>query len=263
MGSAQLGGLLHLQGCRHAAGAQPCGGMGTAQHPRQLHRAGDHSHALLERPVGRPGARRPFARMNPLRRLGDPDDCAGVAVLLAARAGNFITGQTHRHRWRGLDRRRRSALHVGCSQARARRAAAVAEPEQTEPQRRDVERHPRVRSRHSITVTSTRNASTPSSRPARTACETAPRQRGRLTPHAGTGLRHEDDPPGPERADQRDARHHGEHAARGPCSSAATPISMTAAEAWMPAAGTCCGSAWRTSAAPGRAGRASRACARC
>jgi NAD(P)-dependent dehydrogenase (short-subunit alcohol dehydrogenase family) len=35
-----------------------------------------------------------FARANPLRRLGDPDDVAGVAVLLAARAGGFITGQT-------------------------------------------------------------------------------------------------------------------------------------------------------------------------
>jgi NAD(P)-dependent dehydrogenase (short-subunit alcohol dehydrogenase family) len=35
-----------------------------------------------------------FARMNPLRRLGDPDDVAGVAVLLASRAGDFITGQT-------------------------------------------------------------------------------------------------------------------------------------------------------------------------
>jgi NAD(P)-dependent dehydrogenase (short-subunit alcohol dehydrogenase family) len=35
-----------------------------------------------------------FARMNPLRRLGDPDDVAGVAVLLASRAGDFISGQT-------------------------------------------------------------------------------------------------------------------------------------------------------------------------
>src|SRR5262252_8286636 len=35
-----------------------------------------------------------FARRNPLRRLGDPDDIAGIAVMLAARAGNFITGQT-------------------------------------------------------------------------------------------------------------------------------------------------------------------------
>jgi len=35
-----------------------------------------------------------LARRNPLRRLGDPDDVAGVAVLLASRAGNFISGQT-------------------------------------------------------------------------------------------------------------------------------------------------------------------------
>jgi NAD(P)-dependent dehydrogenase (short-subunit alcohol dehydrogenase family) len=35
-----------------------------------------------------------FARMTPLRRLGDPDDVAGIAVLLASRAGSFMTGQT-------------------------------------------------------------------------------------------------------------------------------------------------------------------------
>jgi NAD(P)-dependent dehydrogenase (short-subunit alcohol dehydrogenase family) len=35
-----------------------------------------------------------IARAYPLRRLGDPDDVAGAAVLLASRAGNFITGQT-------------------------------------------------------------------------------------------------------------------------------------------------------------------------
>jgi len=29
----------------------------------------------------------------PLRRLGDPDDIAGIAVMLASKAGNFITGQ--------------------------------------------------------------------------------------------------------------------------------------------------------------------------
>lgn len=34
------------------------------------------------------------ARTYPLRRLGDPDDVAGVAVLLGSRAGNFMTGQT-------------------------------------------------------------------------------------------------------------------------------------------------------------------------
>jgi NAD(P)-dependent dehydrogenase (short-subunit alcohol dehydrogenase family) len=41
-----------------------------------------------------PGRAAAFARANPLRRLGEPDDVAGTAVLLAARAGNFITGQT-------------------------------------------------------------------------------------------------------------------------------------------------------------------------
>jgi len=35
-----------------------------------------------------------FARRYPLRRLGEPDDVAGTAVLLASRAGNFIAGQT-------------------------------------------------------------------------------------------------------------------------------------------------------------------------
>jgi len=35
-----------------------------------------------------------FARRNPLRRLGEPEDVAGVAVMLASRAGSFITGQT-------------------------------------------------------------------------------------------------------------------------------------------------------------------------
>lgn len=30
----------------------------------------------------------------PLRRIGDPDDIGGIAVLLASRAGAFITGQT-------------------------------------------------------------------------------------------------------------------------------------------------------------------------
>ena len=34
------------------------------------------------------------ARSYPLRRLGEPEDVAGVAVLLGSRAGNFITGQT-------------------------------------------------------------------------------------------------------------------------------------------------------------------------
>jgi len=35
-----------------------------------------------------------IARGYPLGRLGEPDDVAGAALLLASRAGNFITGQT-------------------------------------------------------------------------------------------------------------------------------------------------------------------------
>jgi NAD(P)-dependent dehydrogenase (short-subunit alcohol dehydrogenase family) len=30
----------------------------------------------------------------PLRRFGEPDDIAGVAVFLASSAGNYTTGQT-------------------------------------------------------------------------------------------------------------------------------------------------------------------------
>jgi NAD(P)-dependent dehydrogenase (short-subunit alcohol dehydrogenase family) len=41
-----------------------------------------------------PGRAAALARAYPLRRLGEPDDVAGVAVLLASRAGSFITGQT-------------------------------------------------------------------------------------------------------------------------------------------------------------------------
>jgi NAD(P)-dependent dehydrogenase (short-subunit alcohol dehydrogenase family) len=35
-----------------------------------------------------------LAHRYPLRRLGEPEDVAGIAVMLASRAGNFITGQT-------------------------------------------------------------------------------------------------------------------------------------------------------------------------
>jgi NAD(P)-dependent dehydrogenase (short-subunit alcohol dehydrogenase family) len=34
-------------------------------------------------------------RPTPLRRLGEPDDIAGMAVLLASRAGAWTTGQTY------------------------------------------------------------------------------------------------------------------------------------------------------------------------
>jgi NAD(P)-dependent dehydrogenase (short-subunit alcohol dehydrogenase family) len=32
--------------------------------------------------------------MTPLRRVGEPHEVAGVAAMLASRAGTFITGQT-------------------------------------------------------------------------------------------------------------------------------------------------------------------------
>jgi NAD(P)-dependent dehydrogenase (short-subunit alcohol dehydrogenase family) len=35
-----------------------------------------------------------LARRYPLRRIGEPEDVAGIAVMLAARAGSFVTGQT-------------------------------------------------------------------------------------------------------------------------------------------------------------------------
>ena len=35
-----------------------------------------------------------YESLTPLKRLGDPDDIGGIAVFLASRAGNFITGQT-------------------------------------------------------------------------------------------------------------------------------------------------------------------------
>jgi NAD(P)-dependent dehydrogenase (short-subunit alcohol dehydrogenase family) len=49
----------------------------------------DFARALYEDPA------RKSARENetPLRRLGEPDDIGGIAVLLASKAGSFITGQ--------------------------------------------------------------------------------------------------------------------------------------------------------------------------
>ena len=35
-----------------------------------------------------------MADKTPLKRLGDPDDIAGVAVFLASDAGAYVTGQT-------------------------------------------------------------------------------------------------------------------------------------------------------------------------
>ena len=50
----------------------------------------DFAKALYEDPKRKAAAEARY----PLRRLGEPDDIAGVAVMLASRAGSFLTGQT-------------------------------------------------------------------------------------------------------------------------------------------------------------------------
>jgi NAD(P)-dependent dehydrogenase (short-subunit alcohol dehydrogenase family) len=50
----------------------------------------DFAKALWENPERRAAVEASY----PLRRIGDPDDIAGVAIFLAADAGRYITGQT-------------------------------------------------------------------------------------------------------------------------------------------------------------------------
>ena len=50
----------------------------------------DFAKALYENPE----TEKFVIRQYPIGRLGVPDDVAGVAVMLASRAGSFITGQT-------------------------------------------------------------------------------------------------------------------------------------------------------------------------
>ena len=50
----------------------------------------DFARALWENPETRKRVEAGY----PLRRLGEPEDIAGAAVLLASPAGNYITGQT-------------------------------------------------------------------------------------------------------------------------------------------------------------------------
>ena len=50
----------------------------------------DFARALYEDPKRKAAAEARF----PLRRLGEPDDIGGIAVMLASRAGAFITGQS-------------------------------------------------------------------------------------------------------------------------------------------------------------------------
>ncbi|TLU71329.1 SDR family NAD(P)-dependent oxidoreductase [Lichenicoccus roseus] len=49
----------------------------------------DFARALWEDPV----AEAALNRANPMRRIGEPDDVAGVAVFLASRAGAYVNGQ--------------------------------------------------------------------------------------------------------------------------------------------------------------------------
>ena len=50
----------------------------------------DFAKALWDTPEGE----RRASSGTPLRRLGEPDDIAGAAVLLSSRAGSWMTGQT-------------------------------------------------------------------------------------------------------------------------------------------------------------------------
>jgi NAD(P)-dependent dehydrogenase (short-subunit alcohol dehydrogenase family) len=50
----------------------------------------DFAKALLEDPV----RRKHSEEATPLRRIGEPEDIAGVALFLASDAGSFVTGQT-------------------------------------------------------------------------------------------------------------------------------------------------------------------------
>ena len=87
--------LLHLQGGRHAARAQPRRRVRARQHPRQHHRA---------RPDRRPTSparctriRRSAQRASRRRRCAasaSPTTSPALAVMLAGKAGAFITGQT-------------------------------------------------------------------------------------------------------------------------------------------------------------------------
>ena len=44
--------------------------------------------------MGKPRYSKTVLGSTPMKRIGDPDEIAGVAIMLASDAGNYINGQT-------------------------------------------------------------------------------------------------------------------------------------------------------------------------
>ena len=87
--------LLHLQGRRHAARAQPRRRARAPTNPRQLPSRPAWYGPTSPRRYGTiPSISQGALKTAPLRRIGEPDDIGGIAVMLAGKAGAFITGQT-------------------------------------------------------------------------------------------------------------------------------------------------------------------------
>ena len=57
-----------------------------------MHR--DSSRLISRALSGSPEIYERTTRVAPLKRIGDPDEIAGLAIYLASRAGRFTTGQT-------------------------------------------------------------------------------------------------------------------------------------------------------------------------